>query len=118
MDASLNLIRIRYLGDVTVPDAALCLEAVKSLLPKMRPEFTILTDLSGLVSMDIGCGIDLAKQMDAAQAHGVGAAVRIIPDTHKDIGFKILAAVHYGPSVRVVTCETIEEADCILRQSE
>ena len=36
--------------------------------------------------------------------------LRIIPDPHKDIGFKILSLFHYRRRVRIVTCATLGEA--------
>jgi hypothetical protein len=36
--------------------------------------------------------------------------VRVIPDPHKDIGLNILSLFHYRRGVRIVTCETLEEA--------
>ena len=110
-DASLNLIRIRYLGHVTTADMKAGVEGVKALLAKMRPGFTVLTDLSGLDSMDLDCVPDLTRQMDAFRAKGVATVVRIIPDPRKDIGLNILAIVHYRRGVRVVTCQTAAEAE-------
>jgi hypothetical protein len=109
-DASLNLIRVRYLGHVTAAEMKAGVKEVMTLLPKMRPGFTMLTDLSGLDSMDLDCVPELTKQMDALRAKGVATVVRIIPDSSKDIGFNILAIVHYRRGVRVVTCQTVAEA--------
>ena len=49
--------------------------------------------------------------MDEFKAKGIGAVVRIVPDPAKDIGFNILSVVHYRRGVRVVTCQTAEEAE-------
>jgi len=113
-DASLNLFQIHYHGHVTASEMKRCLEAVETALPKMRPGFTVLTDLSGLDSMDLDCVSDLTKAMDAFRAKGVATVVRIIPDPSKDIGFNILAIVHYRRGVRVVTCQNAEEAARVL----
>jgi hypothetical protein len=115
-DASLNLLQIRYNGHVTASEMKTCLAAVKTELPKMRPGFTVLTDLSGLDSMDLDCVYDLTKAMDAFKAKGVGTAVRIIPDPSKDIGFNILAIVHYRRGVNVITCQNAEQAARALKQ--
>ena len=115
-DASLNLIRIRYLGHVTAADMKAGAGEVTALLAKMRPGFTVLTDLSGLDSMDLECVPNLTKQMDEFRAKGVATVVRIIPDPTKDIGLNILAIVHDRRGVRVVTCKTAAEAAHVLKQ--
>ncbi|HXQ81235.1 MAG TPA: hypothetical protein VN775_07990 [Opitutaceae bacterium] len=115
-DASLNLLRIRYFGHVTASELKACLGDIEAVLPKMRPGFTVLTDLSGLDSMDLDGVPHLTKAMDAFRAKGVGTAVRIIPDPSKDIGFNILAIVHYRRGVRVVTCQNAEQAARVLKQ--
>jgi hypothetical protein len=114
-DDSLNLIRIRYLGHVTAAELRAGAGEVKAVLAKMRPGFTVLTDLSGLEAMDLECVPDLTRQMDAFRAKGVATVIRIIPDPSKDIGLNILAIVHYRRGVHVVTCQTAAEAEHVLK---
>jgi hypothetical protein len=40
--------------------------------------------------------------------------VRVIPDPRRDIGLKIMSAFHYRGDVKIVTCETLAQADEIL----
>jgi hypothetical protein len=40
--------------------------------------------------------------------------VRVIPDPQKDIGLNILSLFHYRKRVRIVTCETLDEARKVL----
>ena len=110
-DAGLNLLRISYLGRVTPDAMEACHGQVEKHLPAMRSGFTVLTDLSGLESMDLDCVAHLTKIMDQFRARGVGTVVRVVPDPEKDIGFKILSIVHLRTSVRVITCETLAEAE-------
>jgi hypothetical protein len=114
-DISCNLIQIRHLGHVTTAEMRACIEKVERLLPEMRAGFTLLTDLSGLDSMELDCAIDLGKMMDACKATGIGTAVRIIPDQSKDIGLNILALVHYRSGVHVITCQNASEAERALK---
>lgn len=44
-------------------------------------------------------------------AAGLGRVIRIIPDPDKDIGFNLLALVHYGGAIPTVTCKTPAEAE-------
>ena len=43
--------------------------------------------------------------------HGVAEVVRVIPDPQKDIGLNILSVFHYSRRVRIVTCESLAEAE-------
>ena len=117
INAALNLIRLHYLGRVTATGMKACRAEVEGSLPGMRAGFTMLTDLSGLESMDLDCVPHLAKIMDLCRVAGIGTVVRIIPDRTKDIGFNILSAIHYRRGVRVVTCETLAEAEQTIKPS-
>jgi hypothetical protein len=85
------------------------------MLSQLRPGFTFLTDLSALEAMELDCAIELTKVMDACRATGIGTVIRIIPDSSKDIGFNILSIIHLRRGVRVVTCQTAEEAEQALK---
>jgi hypothetical protein len=41
--------------------------------------------------------------------------VRVIPDPHRDIGLQIMSIFHYGGDVQIVTCETLVQAEELLR---
>ncbi|HMD60003.1 MAG TPA: hypothetical protein VKG78_01140 [Opitutaceae bacterium] len=115
-DDARNLIRIRYFGHVTVSDMKAVTKDAAAILSNVRPKFTVLADLSGLESMDLDCVRDLTDMMDSFRKKGVGTVVRIMPDPAKDIGFNILAIVHYRRGVNVVTCQTAAEAEQALKQ--
>ena len=110
-DAPRNIIRMWYRGHVAAAEMKAFAGKVRSLLPGVRKGFTVLTELSGLDSMELDCITDLTKMMDEFKAKGVGTVVRIVPDPAKDIGFNILSVVHYRRGVLVVTCHTAEEAE-------
>lgn len=114
-DAPQNTVRISYFGRVFPADMAACAKEVERLLPTMRTGFAVLTDLSGLESMDLECVPHLTKIMDLAKARGIGTVVRIIPDPDKDIGFNILSIIHLRRGVKIVTCETLAEAERALK---
>jgi len=116
LDESRNLITIKYFGNVTPAATKKTAADAKGLIARVRPGFTVLTDLSGLDSMDLDCAPDLSGVMDAFRAAGVRTVIRIIPDPAKDIGLNILAIVHYRRGVRVVTCETAAEAERALKK--
>jgi hypothetical protein len=111
IDASRNLMRIRYRDHVTPEDMKACLAAAVSPLAQLGPGFTLLTDLSELETMDLDCVAPLTALMDRLRAAGVRTVVRAIPDPSKDIGLKILSIIHYRRGVRIVTCESLAEAE-------
>lgn len=113
-----DLVRIRYVGRVTAAGTKACCAEIERLLPEVRAGFTVLTDLSALDSMDLDCVPHLTKIMDLSRAKGVGTVVRVIPDPDKDIGFNILSIIHYRRGVRIVTCETLAEAEKIVKPAK
>jgi hypothetical protein len=115
VDESRNLVTFRYFGHVTGAAMRGVTERAEAALSRVRPGFTVLTDLSELESMELDCMPDITGMMDRFKAKGVSTVVRIIPDPAKDIGFNILAIVHYRRGVHVVTCATTAEAERILR---
>lgn len=117
-DALPDLVRVRYLGRVTAQGVAACCAELLQLLPSARKGFTVLTDLTELESMDLDSVPHLTKIMDASRAHGIGTVVRVIPDRDKDIGFNILSIIHYRRGVQIITCETLAEAEQVLKSSK
>jgi hypothetical protein len=114
LDASRNLIEVRYRGHVTTAEVKAMSVEVIALLPQMSRGFTFLADLSGLESMDLDCAPYITKVMDACNASGIGTVVRIIPDPRKDIGFNILSIIHYGRGVHVLTFQNSDEAKRVM----
>jgi hypothetical protein len=110
VDKSKNLLKITYARHVGAEDTKRVEEEIPPLLAGVRPGFRLLTDLSGLESMDLACVPYIKRMMDLCNKKGVEEVVRIIPDPQKDIGFKILSLFHYRRRVRIVTCATLGEA--------
>lgn len=114
IDPANHLLKITFGLRVGRDEAAACFERVKSLLSQLQPGFSMLTNLTGLETMDLACEPFIDQTMDACNCAGVQRVVRIVPDPNKDIGFGIMSLFHYGPTVRIVTCSTSEEAEKIL----
>ena len=110
VNKSKNLLRISYAQHVGPEDTKRVEETIPPLLAEVRPGFRLLTDLSSLESMDLACVPYIKRMMDLCNKQGIEMVVRVIPDPHKDIGFKILSLFHYRRRVRIVTCATLEEA--------
>lgn len=84
---------------------------VQELSAQLGPGFALVTDLIELENMDIDCGAQITRLMDACRAAGVGRVVRIIPHPRKDIGFNLLSLIHYRGEVPTATYKTAEEAE-------
>jgi anti-anti-sigma regulatory factor len=113
-DKSKNLLRINFTGHVDLEEAQRYGEQAAALLAGLQPGFQLLTDLSGLETMDFACARYIRQVMELCSKKGVAKVVRVIPDPRKDIGFNILSLFHYRRGIRIVTCETLEEAKKIL----
>jgi hypothetical protein len=109
-DIKRNLLTIRFAGRVGSDDLKSIFEETLRLLNQLQSGFTLLTDLTGLESMDVACAPYIQRVMDRCNEKDVSTVVRVIPDPHKDIGFNILSLFHYDRGVRIVTCQTREEA--------
>ena len=114
IDESRNLLTIRYTGVVDAQQTAGCARDCEMAVQKLRPGFRLLADLSALERMDFGCVPSIKGIMDLFDDAGVEFVVRVIPDRRKDIGLNILSLFHYSKQVRIVTCETLDEAEKLL----
>lgn len=109
-DKANNLLKMSFSQHVAPEEAERCGEQVAALLADLLPGFQLLTDLSGLDSMDFACTRHIRQTMDLCSKKGVAKVVRVIPDQHKDIGFQILSLFHYRQNIPIITCETLEDA--------
>ena len=109
-DQPRNLMVIRYNDHVGPDETERALEEVRSALRQVERGFRLLADLTGLQSMDVLCAPHIESAMDMFNEKGVAEVIRIIPDPRRDIGMQIMSYFHYGGDVRIVTCESLDEA--------
>jgi hypothetical protein len=109
-DPAENILTMHFAGDVHPAETRTIGQVLSRSLRQLRRGFTLLTDLTGLESMDVDCVPDITRTMDACLAAGVGRVVRIIPDPYKDIGFNLLSLTHYRGKVPTATYESLEAA--------
>jgi hypothetical protein len=114
VDVPGNLLKVCYRGTIGPEETRRWLPQMESMIRQMQPGFRLLSDLSGLDMMDLGCVPHIEQIMDLCDDRGIAMVVRVIPDPHKDIGLNIMSLFHYQRRVRIVTCETIEEAQAAL----
>jgi hypothetical protein len=105
-----GLLYLAFIGKVRAGELEKRREEVFRLLEDLPAGFRLLSDLSSLECMDTACQAEVSRTMELLDEKGVSLVVRVIPEPHKDIGFGILAAFHYGPHVRSISCSTMEEA--------
>jgi len=60
--------------------------------------------------MDTSCAPEIGAMMDLLAEKQVGTVIRVVPDPRKDIGLNIMSVFHYGPEVRLITCENLAAA--------
>jgi hypothetical protein len=113
-DQSRNLLAIRYSDHVGPDETERALREMRLALEKAERGFRLLADLTHLRSMDIACAPHIESAMEMCNEKGVSQVVRIIPDPRQDIGMQIMSRFHYGGDVRIVTCESADEAMKIL----
>ena len=110
-----NLLCVHLRGDVDPGCMKICVDQIATQLPNLAKGFSILTDLSGLSSMDTHCISELERMMDLCRKSGAATVVRVIPDQSKDIGFSILSLFHYRNKVHVLTVKSLAEAERALK---
>jgi len=109
-----NLLKIQFSGNVIAKETKAGLEILRSSLSELSAGFRLLSDLTGLVTMETACTSHIRQAMDWCNERGISLVVRVIPDPHQDIGLNILSIFHYRRGVRIVTVETLQEATRVL----
>ena len=110
-DRSRRLVKITVTGEATAEEAKSALERLRSLLNEVEPGFSLLADMSALLSMPTSAAPYLGQVMESSADKGVALVVRVLPsDPSRDIGLAIISRFHYPPDIPIVTCATVEEA--------
>ena len=115
-DPEKNILKISFAGKITTKDMPYLKEQISKELVHMNKGFSLLTDLTDLISMETKCAPFIKKVMELMRDQGIELVVRIIPDPSKDIGLNIMSRFHYPSSLRVVTVNSHEEANLKLSE--
>jgi hypothetical protein len=118
VDQPKRLLVICYRGSVSPKETEDGLEQIRSGLTRLESGFRLLVDFTDLEKMDIGCAPFIERAMDLCNEKGASMVVRVIPDPHRDIGMTIMSIFHYGGDVKILTCQSLREADEILSAAE
>src|SRR5437016_7083084 len=116
IEPTANLMKLTFGGHLSAKEMEECVEQFKQVLKEFQPGFRLLTDLTAMEATDLDCAPHIERIMDLCNEAGIGLIVRVIPDPHKDIGLNIMSLFHYRRGVRIVTCETIEQAQLALAE--
>lgn len=117
IDRVQHLLKITGEDHIAPEDARLCFERLKSLLTDIPPGFRLLSDLSGVKSMPTTTAPYIGLIMELCTEKGLQSVVRILPpERRNDVGYAILSQFHYGPDVRIITCDNVEEAASHLKE--
>jgi hypothetical protein len=96
-DQSKRLLVISAAGKVTKKEVAAVAQQVRQMMNEVTPGFRVLTDFRWLDRMEPAAAIHIAEIMDALAEKKVALVVRVVPDPHKDIGFKHSLTVSLRP---------------------
>lgn len=110
-----QLLYLSFIGRVSVEQLQHGREDIVSLLADLESGFRALADFSRLDSMEINCAAEIGKVMELCEQKGLRLVIRIIPDPAKDIGLNILSLFHYRRRPRIITCQSLAEAEQALQ---
>jgi hypothetical protein len=105
-----RLIYLAYFGRVDYEQMKRTREEITQFLDRLPANLRVLGDLERMESMDPAAATEIGKVMEMLDRKGLEMSVRVIPDPTKDIGFNILARIHYRKKVRVINCASMLEA--------
>ena len=109
VDSSKNLLTFAFSGRVTREETTRWKNELPNLLTKLKPDFKLLSDFSGVESIDVACAPDIETVMDSLNKAGIVKVVRIISHPRQDIGLSIMSLFHYRRCISIVTCQTMQE---------
>jgi hypothetical protein len=109
-DPSKNLLTFLFSGNITRDETTRWKGELPGQLAGLQSGFKLLSDFSGVQSIDVVSAPDIEEVMDLLNRAGIGKVVRIIAHPRQDIGLSIMSLFHYRRCVSIVTCQTMEEA--------
>lgn len=116
-DVAANQVRLLFIGCINGAELEKYYSDVERALKSLRSGYSLLTDFTDMKEMTIDSAPMIDRTMEMMKSTGVGLVVRVIPDPSKDLGVSILSLFHLPRSLKIVTTETRDEAEAILRQA-
>lgn len=110
IDSSRNLLHLTLMGIIEAAQAEAILSKIERRREDLQKGFIILTDLTGLKTLEPSTAPYIQKTMDLCNECGVSKVIRIIPEPAQNFGLTVMSYFHYDQGVPVVTCSNLEEA--------
>ena len=104
-----NLLTFAFSGRITRDDTTRWKAELPAKIATLKSGFKLLSDFSGVESIDVACAPDIEAVMDLLNEAGIVKVVRIITHPRQDIGLSIMSLFHYRRCISIATCETMEE---------
>lgn len=105
-----NCLHLSFVGSVSPEEIRREAESLPGLLAGLDPDFTLMVDLERLDHMPKECAPEIGRLMEMFDKKAVAQVIRIISDRTKDIGFQVLALLHYKVQPPVMVCESLGDA--------
>jgi len=115
-DVAANQVRLSFIGSINGAELERYYSDVERALKSLRSGYSMLTDFTDMEEMTIDSAPAIQRTMEMMKNTEVGLVVRVIPDPSKDLGVSILSLFHLPRSLKIVTTETRDEAEAILRE--
>ena len=113
-DSKHNTIIVELAGKIDLAQGEQLYSAIQKSVPKDGKGFKILTDLTGIETVDPKIKGSIQKLMEFCDKQGVTEVLRAIADPSQDIGLNIMSLFHYSKKVTILTFQSREEAQAHL----
>lgn len=110
IDRAKNRVHLTLSDHFDTEQAAALLQEMRQRIEELKPEFSVLCDVSILETFDTDAKTHFRGIMDLCNERCVGKVIRIIPDPLNNFGLNIMSMFHYCDNVKIITCESFEEA--------
>lgn len=110
IDQRLNRLHVVFIGSVDKKQGASLFKQLQERAFELQPGFEIISDLSDVREVSLAAKHYIRKMMDLCNELGVSRIIRIISHPTKNFGFRIMSNFHYDKAVRIVECQSREEA--------
>lgn len=108
-DPTKNLLTFSFSQHVTSEETRRWKSELPEMLARLKPGFKLLSDFSGVESIDLACAPDIEEVMTLLNKAGIVKVVRIISHPRQDIGMSIMSLFHYRRCISIISCETLEQ---------
>lgn len=110
IDGVKNCAHVTLTDHFDTDQAEALLNEMQQRIEELKPEFRVLCDVSRLEAFDSAAKTYFRSIMDLCNENRVGKVIRIFPDPMNNFGLNIMSMFHYCDRVKIITCESLNEA--------